>query len=697
MKKLLLSTLLVATLLLIIGCTAVDFDISFVSDGQVVHTVSTSGSEAITLPNNPVKEGFVFEGWYWDKDTWQKPFTASSLLNEPLTANMSVYAKWTPEVVPPQNYTVTFNSMGGSLVNDQVLLFGDFISKPVDPIKTNYAFGGWYLDKDYTVTWDFAVGVVTEDSTLYAKWIDKYLVTLNVNGGTLANDTESEFYIVDGEKISQLPTPTRELYTFGGWYKDEACTTPWDLGIDAVDENTILFAKWIKHHLVTLNANGGTLANDTEGEFYIVDGEKISQLPAPTRELYTFGGWYKDEACTTPWDLSTDAVTTDTILYAKWTKLHFITLDPNGGTLADDVETEFYRGEEEKIGKLPTPTRKGYTFLGWYFVDDIALEEKITRSFEVEYDMDLIAQWQRNEGEGTLVTVELMLGADESFVTDEEGNVPNDVIELEAGDRLGRLPIAEKNGFRFKGWYDENGALYTQTSIIKVNLRLFPKFDKIYYCIDGTENHDWASTGGYKLKSEATCTTAEIHERKCGRPGCGVVESTEMNPALGHEYDWNDEIPMQRTGICSRCGDDEKIEFVDVTLEAMGKGNPKVESSAGWGLALGADLIDGDWESKTICGNQKPISVTLEFEKATMVDVIYVAGQGTAGYTITWYDADGEEVGYDRGAFGSIAAGNYIVMFEVGAEIAKVVIEQPTPSYGQDYWSEIRLAQYPEE
>ena len=376
---------------------------------------------------------------------------------------------------------------------------------------------------------------------------------------------------------------------------------------------------------------------------------------------------------------------------------YLITLDPNKGTLPDDVETEFYRGEEEKIGKLPTPVRKGYTFLGWYDVDDTTLEEKITRSFEVEYDMDLIAQWQRNEGEGALVTVELMLGADESFVADEEGNVPNDVIELEAGDRLGKLPTAERYGYKFLGWYNDKGVQYSQTSIINADTKLSAKWEKINFCIDGTYNHDWATTGGYKLKSEATCTTAEIHERKCGKPGCGVVESTEMNPALGHAYDWNDEIPMQRTGICSRCGDDEKIEFVDVTLEAMGKGNPQVDSSAGWGLTLGGDLIDGNWEGKTICGNQKPISVTLDFEKATMVDVIYVAGQGTAGYTITWYDADGEEVGYDRGAFGSIAAGNYIVMFEVGAEIAKVVIEQPTPSYGQDYWGEIRLAQYPAE
>ncbi|MBQ7761702.1 MAG: InlB B-repeat-containing protein [Clostridia bacterium] len=376
---------------------------------------------------------------------------------------------------------------------------------------------------------------------------------------------------------------------------------------------------------------------------------------------------------------------------------YLITLDANGGTLSDDVEVEFYRGEEEKIGKLPTPIRKGYTFLGWYDVDDTTLEEKITRSFEVEYDMDLIAQWQRNEGEGALVTVELILNPGESLVLDENGNEPSTVIELESGDRLGKTPDAEKEGFRFKGWYNDKDVQFTQTSVINADTKLTAKWEKINYCIDGTENHDWASTGGYKLKYEADCITAETYERVCGIPGCGVIETTEMNPALGHSYEWNDDVPMQRTGICTRCGDDDQIKFVDVTLEAMGKTNPVVDSGAGWGLTLGGDLIDGNWEGKTIAGNQKPITVTLEFESATVVDVIYVAGQGTAGYTITWYDADGEEVSFSKGAFGSVEAGNYINMFEVGAEIAKVVIEQPTPSYGQDYWGEVRLARYPEE
>ena len=694
MKRLLLSTLLVATLLLLISCTAVSFEISFIDDGEVVHTISTSGSETITLPNTPVKEGFVFEGWYWDKNTWQKPFNANSLLNEPLSANMSVYAKWTPEVIPPQNYNITFNSMGGSPVNGQVILSGDLINEPVNPIKTNYTFDGWYLDKDCTVTWDFTVGIVTENITLYAKWIKHHLVTLEVNGGTLSNDVESEFYIIDGGKINQLPTPTKDIHIFDGWYKDASFTIPWNLGTDAVFEDTILYAKWDKLHLVTFEVNGGTLSNDVEGKFYIIDNQKINQLPTPTKDIHTFDGWYKDAFCTIPWDLSTDSVTTDTILYAKWTKHHFITLDPNGGALDDDEAVEFYRATGERVGKLPTPIRMGYTFLGWYDVGDTTLEEKITRSFEVEYDMDLIAQWQRNE---SAVIVELILNPGESLKLDENGNTPSTVIELEWGDRLGRLPIAEKNDFKFKGWYDDKGVQYTQTSIINADTKLTAKWEKINYCIDGTENHDWASTGGYKLKAEATCTTPEIMERICGVPGCGLKETIETSPALGHSYIWDYDTPMERTGVCKVCSETVFEKLTDITLAALGKNKPVINSAAGWGMDQGATLIDGNWESKAFAGNQKPVTVTLTFESSIYCDLIYVAGMGQSTYVITWYDFDGEEVGFGRGAFGKIEDGSYINQFEVGAEIAKVVIYMETTSYGTCYWGEVRLAQYPEE
>ena len=77
------------------GKQPVKFDIKFMVDGQTYATVETGGNETIAMPENPTKEGYTFDGWYWDQDVWQRPFTANSLLNAPLSSDMKVYAKFT--------------------------------------------------------------------------------------------------------------------------------------------------------------------------------------------------------------------------------------------------------------------------------------------------------------------------------------------------------------------------------------------------------------------------------------------------------------------------------------------------------------------------------------------------------------------------------------------------------------------------
>ena len=100
-KRWLLATwimLFIVSLLLIAsacGMSAVNVMISFDVDGTIEKTISTSGKEVVKMPEDPTKEGYTFDGWYWDKDTWEKPFTANSLLEVPLSSNMTVYARFT--------------------------------------------------------------------------------------------------------------------------------------------------------------------------------------------------------------------------------------------------------------------------------------------------------------------------------------------------------------------------------------------------------------------------------------------------------------------------------------------------------------------------------------------------------------------------------------------------------------------------
>ena len=85
-----------------------EFKVNFVVDGEIYATVDTNGNEVIKMPENPTKEGYNFDGWYWDKDEWEKPFTANSLLDAPLSSDMSVYAKFVSNEVPlTQDFVVS--------------------------------------------------------------------------------------------------------------------------------------------------------------------------------------------------------------------------------------------------------------------------------------------------------------------------------------------------------------------------------------------------------------------------------------------------------------------------------------------------------------------------------------------------------------------------------------------------------------
>jgi uncharacterized repeat protein (TIGR02543 family) len=79
--------------------------------------------------------------------------------------------------------------------------------------------------------------------------------------------------------------------------------------------HTIAATFAINTYTVTFNSEGGS-AVDPQSVAY---GGKVTEPTAPTKDGFTFGGWYKEEACTTPWDFANDTVTMDTTLYAKWT------------------------------------------------------------------------------------------------------------------------------------------------------------------------------------------------------------------------------------------------------------------------------------------------------------------------------------------------------------------------------------------
>ena len=114
-----------------------------------------------SIPVQPIKDGFSFAGWYSDSaltNLWN--FTTSKV-----TSDITLYAKWVPI-----EWTITFDTNGGSAIEKQKVNMYDFISEPSTPIKNGYTFAGWYSDSALTNPWNFTTSKVTSDMTLYAKW-----------------------------------------------------------------------------------------------------------------------------------------------------------------------------------------------------------------------------------------------------------------------------------------------------------------------------------------------------------------------------------------------------------------------------------------------------------------------------------------------------------------------------------------------
>ncbi len=116
-------------------------------------------------------------------------------------------------------------------------------------------------------------------------------------------------------------------------------------------------------NVVTFNANGiGTAPASQE----VGDGEKVTKPTNPKATGYTFGGWYKEPACTNAWNFDTDTVTRDTTLYAKWTHIDFaISWDFDGGTTPVTYPTSYHQMVGFAIDPVNNPVKAGYEFVGW--------------------------------------------------------------------------------------------------------------------------------------------------------------------------------------------------------------------------------------------------------------------------------------------------------------------------------------------
>ena len=373
------------------------------------YSYTVAYEQPYSLPT-PTRTGYDFTGWYNGSSSVKSSGTWTQLNNVSLTA------KWTAK-----QYTLSFDSDGGPSQSSKQVTYDSSYSVP-SISRTGYEFLGWYdsSGKQYTSgTWKTA-----SNMKLTARWrANKYTVSFNANGGSVSPSSVQVTY----DSKYDFPEPYKKGYEFMGWYSGSSNFG--DSGTWKQTSNLSLTAKWkVGEYYITLKPEGGTV-DGGKTKFKFTYGSSYS-LPSATRKGYYFDGWYKGSKEFSP--TGTYEYDDDTVLKAKWLgKEYKVFLDANGGSVNKSTVYVTY-GDSYS---LPTPTRTGYEFEGWY---NGSSKMKLKDDYEYDGDMTLVAKWEVKKFK---ITLNATTG----------GSVSPKSITVTYGESFD-LPTPTKKGYIFTGW-----------------------------------------------------------------------------------------------------------------------------------------------------------------------------------------------------------------------------------------------------
>lgn len=303
-------------------------------------------------------------------------------------------------------------------------------------------FGAAPLDDTATSATRFLKGTLSD---LYIKLESEETATvtfdLNYEGASTTTRT-----VTKGAPIGDLgEAPTRSGYTFAGWFTDPTGGTQ-ITSSTVVNGDTPYYAHWNQDVTLTLMPVGGQISTNTVTVPYGSTFGSLS-IPTPEKTGYVLTGWYREADYQTL--VTSDTVITSSFaIYAKWEEAVRITFNANNGTV-DPPYKDIVKNDP--VGELPTPTRTGYTFEGWY--GDSQLTTHVTEQTVFASDSTIFANWIENK------TV--------TFVTDGgQSSVSTKTVPI--GSPIGELPTATKSGCTFDGWYLEStfDTLVTPSTIV---------------------------------------------------------------------------------------------------------------------------------------------------------------------------------------------------------------------------------------
>ena len=470
------------------------YTITFDTNGgsEIAPITQDYGTE-ITTPDNPTRKGYTFKGW--DKE-----------IPETMPAeNITVKAQW--EI---NQYTIAFDTNGGSEIAPITQDYGTEITAPDSPTRKGYTFKGW--DKEIPET------MPAENITVKAQWeINQYTITFDTNGGSEIAPITQDY----GTEITAPDNPTRKGYTFKGWDKEIPETMP--------AENITITARW----------------KDTEkptGEI-IIGTNKWNEF---LNEL-TFGIFFKDTQ-----EVTINAVDNSGVVFvsylvtdkelseAELNSLVFrayeepFSIDPNGEYIVyvmlvdENINITYLRSDRltlDNIQPVISGIENGKTYCE---AQTVTVDEKYVDTVTVN---------------GTAVT----LDADGGFVLPPTNGEQKIVVTDKAGNNA-EMTVTVNNGHTFGEWVSDNDGKHTRKCTV-----------------DGCDAFETENCSG----GNATCTEKAVCD-VCGKAygefdGTnheGGVQEWTTRTAFNHEQKWNccgavivaSEAHEWKDGVCRECG-----------------------------------------------------------------------------------------------------------------------------------------------
>ena len=425
-----------------------DYTISYNTDGgSNVSSEIKKYNETFTKPTNPEKTGHNFIKWV-DKENREYDFDSKAV------KDIELKALW-----EKKDYTVTFDSNGGSRVDTQTVKYEENATKPTDPEKVGYRLTKWVDENNNEYNFDTKV---TKNITLKAEWeLRTYTITYDLDGGSVSVPNKIK-YTIETEDFT-LNNPTKnsnaiipvDKYDFKGWTGSNGQTPQMSVTISkGSTEDKNYTAKYTHSYLVGFDAGEGTISETSR---WVEENTAINNFPEVTPKTgYKLIGWTVDDVLVDEEYI----VRLATGFKAKYAPVEYsITYNLNGGS-ADNPDKYTIETEDFTLNNPTPPTNK--VFKGWIGSNGTTAQStvKITKGTTENLEYEAVYN--------DLYTV--------TFNPDAGTMSSSDTTRIvEDGEKIGALPtVTPPEGKVFDGWYIESTQIdkdYIVTKNIEVKAK----------------------------------------------------------------------------------------------------------------------------------------------------------------------------------------------------------------------------------